>query len=162
MRKELEKRLKKQHIDLEAVGKEIITLQATKTAIEAVICELESLLKTLPKENGKAEQEKQLRHGTDVFKARQALRTAGKALYIDDIITAMSEEPTIERRRSLAGQIAAYVRDNQIFTRPAPNTFGLKEFEDKKIEQETEDGYADFQKIKAELEDEKTEPEYQF
>jgi hypothetical protein len=104
----------------------------------AVLNELDSLLKTLPKEDAEPEREKQLRHGTDVYKAREILRLWKAPVYIDNIIEALGEEVTADRRRSLASQIAAYVRNNQIFTRPAPNTFGLKEFENQSSEQVSE------------------------
>lgn len=129
MRKELEKRIRKQQAEIADFDKGITELQIKKVAAQAVLKELDSLLKSLPKEDDEPVKEKQLRKGTDVYEAREVLRIWKQPLYIDKIITYMNQEATNDRRRSLASQIAAYVRDNQIFTRPAPNTFGLKEFE---------------------------------
>jgi hypothetical protein len=142
MKREIEKRIKRQRTELDEIDAEIDAtnavlskLQIKRTTAEAVLNELDSLLKILPKEEDEPEREKQIRFGTDVYKARDILRIFKKPLYVGDILSAMGEEPTADRRRSLASQIAAYVRDNQIFTRPEPNTFGLKEFENQSSEQ---------------------------
>ena len=69
-----------------------------------------------------------LRSGSMVAQARAALLDQGKAMHIDDLLTALGKELTRETRASLTGSLAAYVRRHEIFTRPAPSTFGLIEF----------------------------------
>jgi hypothetical protein len=68
-----------------------------------------------------------LRPGTAMAKARDALKKAGKPLHIVDILKAIDRPVDRENRGSIAGSLAAYVRKGEIFTKTAPNTFGLIE-----------------------------------
>ena len=84
---------------------------------------LQDSLKFLPKENGQTQV--LLRPGSALAKAQDIIRKAGKPLHISEILKTLNEKP--DKRVSLSGSLSAYVRNNQIFTRPAPNTFGLRE-----------------------------------
>ncbi|TFH12479.1 MAG: hypothetical protein E4H02_13040 [Lentisphaerales bacterium] len=75
-----------------------------------------------------------LRAGSGVFKAREALRKAGKPLHVTDLLAAIGREATKKNKISLGGSLSNYVRSGTIFTRPAPNTFGLIEFGDQGVE----------------------------
>jgi hypothetical protein len=66
-----------------------------------------------------------LRPGSAVAQARDAISAAGAPMHVDDLLVAMGKEPTREAKSSLIGSLSAYVRRGEIFTRPAPNTFGL-------------------------------------
>ena len=79
-------------------------------------------------ENGEIASERVIKAGSAMEVAMKALRKAGKALHIMDLLKAMGREPTVENRASVGSSIAAYVRKGEIFTRPAPNTFGLAEW----------------------------------
>lgn len=68
-----------------------------------------------------------LRTGSAVAQAREAIQRAGKPLHISDLLSALGKSVTKEARASLTSSLAAYVRRGEIFTRPAPNTFGLAE-----------------------------------
>lgn len=70
-----------------------------------------------------------LRPGTALAKARDVLRDAGRPLHITEILMALNEPTDKKHRLSLSGSLSSYVRSAQIFTRPAPNTFGLMEME---------------------------------
>lgn len=50
-------------------------------------------------------------------------------MHVNDILTRIGKAPDKASRVSVAGTLASYVRSGQIFTRPAPNTFGLVEWE---------------------------------
>ena len=67
--------------------------------------------------------------GSAVAEARKSIRSEGRPLHIDELLRSMGKPVTRASRASLAGSIAAYVRRDEIFTRPAPNTFGLVELE---------------------------------
>lgn len=67
-------------------------------------------------------------------KARDALLKEAKPLHIDDLLKAIGK--TKEHKASVSGSLGNYVRKNEIFTRPAPNTFGLKEFDESQPEEE--------------------------
>ncbi len=71
---------------------------------------------------------KQLRFGTDVYKAREALEIERKPLYIKELIEKIGEQPTRNRRSSLSSQLSAYANKGEIFVKTAPNTFGLIDY----------------------------------
>jgi hypothetical protein len=85
-------------------------------------------MKTLPREAMELATPKELRPGTAVAKTRDLIRTAGRPLHITDILKGLGKPTDKKSKVSLSGSLAGYVRDGQIFTRPAPNTFGLTEF----------------------------------
>jgi len=75
-----------------------------------------------------------------IDKARTALRRVGKPLYIEELLRAMGKEVNKKNRVSLSGSLGSYVRQEYIFTRPAPNTFGLIEF-DNSVEDAIPEGF---------------------
>jgi len=48
-------------------------------------------------------------------------------MHITELLEAIGKPGDRMNRSALGGSIAAYVRKGEIFTRPAPNTFGLLE-----------------------------------
>lgn len=88
-------------------------------------------LKILPKDEATPSPIRQrridLRPGSDMDKARQALLAAKKPLHINDLVLAMGRDDTKETRISIASSIQAYVRRDVVFKKTAPNTFGLIE-----------------------------------
>ena len=68
-----------------------------------------------------------LRAGSSVALAREVILRAAKPVHISDLLSAMGKGVTKEARASLASSLAAYVRRGEVFTRSAPNTFGLIE-----------------------------------
>src|SRR5271166_5646207 len=109
---------------------EIEELQAELDRAKIYLQAIMDSIKVLPKEagtNGNLRTQATLRPGTSLAKARDAILAAGKPLYIGEIVSAVGKQPDKKTRLSLAGSIAWYVRRKQVFTRPAPNTFGLVE-----------------------------------
>jgi hypothetical protein len=87
---------------------------------------LQDAIRLLPRENGTKESaESKLRAGSTTSKTLEFLRKANKPMYITSILKGIGKEITKENRMSLAGTLGLYVRKNEIFTRPAPNKFGL-------------------------------------
>lgn len=119
MRRKLEERIRKKEAEVEELRTKI---HDAEVALET----LHEVRRMLPREPGVIS-DAVLRAGSMVADARIAILKAGKPLHIVALLTAMGREPTRENRTSLAGSMAAYVRDSKIFTRPAPNTFGLIE-----------------------------------
>lgn len=68
-----------------------------------------------------------LRKGSIVDTARETILANDRPMHIDELILAVGREATRENKASFGGSLAAYVRRNEIFTRPAPNTYGLVE-----------------------------------
>ncbi len=119
-REKLENRIEQKRRDLVRLKGEI---RDAEVFIEA----LEEVLGLLPKENA-IDIPAVLRPGTNVDKARIALATKGSPMHISELLRSLSKPDDNDSRAALSGSISSYVRKNQIFTRPAPNTFGLIEF----------------------------------
>jgi hypothetical protein len=92
---------------------------------------MEDALRFLPREDSDDEQlstqTTNLRPGSKVDKARSAIKAAGHPLHIVDLLAALGIKNTQDKRAALAGSLSAYARRGEIFTRPAPNTFGIIE-----------------------------------
>jgi hypothetical protein len=91
---------------------------------------LQDAMKSLPREASAASVEPELRPGTAIFKAREAIRQVRQPMHINDLLGAIGKPSTKKNKISLAGTIAWYARKGQIFKRTAPNTFGLMEIPD--------------------------------
>ncbi len=77
-----------------------------------------------------------LRPNSTVDKVFKMLKQAGAPMHANDLLRAIGKEPTKKNKQSLAGSLGFYVRQGEIFTRPAPNTFGLVEFGEVEVERE--------------------------
>ncbi len=102
-----------QHLELE--------LEKAKTYVQA----LQDSMRFLPKDNG--QEAAVLRPGSTLAKTQEILRSAGKSMHITEILKALNKPSDKKHRLSLSGSLSSYVRSGEIFTRPAPNTFGLIE-----------------------------------
>jgi len=91
---------------------------------------LEDTVRILPREGVDEQVESVLRPNSTIGKAREAILAAGRPLHIQDILLAVGKPSTREARAALSGSLASYVRRREIFTRPAPNTFGVVELLD--------------------------------
>lgn len=100
----------------------------------AYIEALTETLKLLPKENA-TNTELTLRPGSEVAKSRLAILAAGRPLHVDELLKALEKPVTHNNKASLSGSLSVYVRKDEIFTRPAPNTFGLIELEQKIVQE---------------------------
>jgi len=104
---------------------------------KAYLLALQDTLKLLPRDNGSGSiGEKLLRKGSNIAKTYNFLKQLGKPAYIDEILRAIGKDVSKKERVSLSGSLAQYVRKNEFFIRPAPNTFGLKSMEE--VEDRTE------------------------
>jgi hypothetical protein len=121
-RRKVEDRIKKKEAEIaELEGK----IRDARVYMQA----LGDVLKLLPKEpdGGTADSDSPLRAGSTVSQARDAILRSGSPMHITKLLEALGKEHTRENVASLGSSLAAYVRRSEIFTRPAPNTFGLSE-----------------------------------
>jgi hypothetical protein len=131
-RQKIEAMIRQKEQELEELNKEI---ELTRTYIAA----LHDVMKVLPRDKAAmGSNEGLLRAGSAVAEARNLIRDEGHPLHVDVLLRRMGKPLTRESRASLAGSIAAYVRREEIFTRPAPNTFGLIEMEQRQPDHEEE------------------------
>jgi ParB-like chromosome segregation protein Spo0J len=129
-RAQVEVRLKKKQAEIASYEEKIRTAKAYVAA----------LLDILKIDGGEAQNapEAKLRPGSAVAQARDIILARGSAVHIDDLLRAMGKQVTRDSKASLAGSLAAYVRKEDIFSRPAPNTYGLIELGHTTVEEEEE------------------------
>lgn len=120
----IESQIAKKQSEIEALDEK---LKAAKVYVAALRDVLKILEKAARAEPSNDEGETKLRAGSTVAQAREIILAKGAPTHIDDLLESMGKEVTRDTKASLAGSLAAYVRREDIFTRPAPNTFGLIE-----------------------------------
>jgi len=113
---------------IEKKQQEQVALFEQAQQCEISINTLQDVLKMLPRDadGGK---EIVLRPGSLISKARDLLRKTQKPMHITDLLAGLGKANTAKARLALSGSLSAYVRRDEVFTRPEPNTFGLKEFQ---------------------------------
>jgi len=109
-----------------------LELEKLRTYVQAI----QDTMKLLPKESQNGA-EQTLRPGTALARTRDILKAAGKPMHITEILKALNHPVDKKNRVSLGGSLSTYVRNGQIFSRPAPNTFGLIEMSTQTGESET-------------------------
>jgi hypothetical protein len=119
-RQRLESRIRQKEQEIQSLE---LSIREAKSYLQA----LQDMLKMLPKDGNARDT---LRHGSDLAKARDAIRAAARPLHISAILSAIGKENSKKNRVSLGGSLSGYVRKEAIFTKPAPNTFGLVDLPD--------------------------------
>lgn len=94
---------------------------------EASIQAFQEVLKFLPRDSVSADDDPAIREDSLAGKARKVLRKAGSPLHINKLLDGCGLPKN--KRQSLSGTLAHYVRKKEVFTRPLPGTFGLMEFD---------------------------------
>jgi hypothetical protein len=129
-RKRIEDRLRKKQA-------EIASLEEKTKAAKVYINALQDVLKMLGRDADDVEEpEAKLRAGSSVAQARESILAKGEPMHLDDLLGSMGKDVNSSNKASLGGSLAAYVRDNDIFCRTAPNTFGLIELGHQSSEEE--------------------------
>jgi hypothetical protein len=106
---------------------EIQTLEEKLRAARVYVQALQDVLKMLNDGPEASSSEVALKPGSAVAQAREIILQRGSPVHISDLLVALGRESNRDSRASLTSSLAAYVRRGDIFTRPAPNTFGLVE-----------------------------------
>jgi hypothetical protein len=130
IRQDFERRITKKQQEIADLE---LQLRDAKSYLQA----LQDSLKFIPRDaasNG-ATSGTDLRPGTALSKARDAIRKSGKPLHINDLLTAIGKTVDKKSKVSLGGSLSNYARKQEIFIKTAPNTFGLKEFDSPADEQ---------------------------
>jgi hypothetical protein len=110
-------------------SQEIADLERQIDMARAYLQAIQDSIKALPKESlsqGSTEDtSSELRVGSLLAKARDAIQKKGSPMHISEILAAIGVENTKNTRVSLVGSLGSYVRKGQVFSRPGPNIFGL-------------------------------------
>jgi hypothetical protein len=112
---------------IEEKKREMWNWQAKINEARIYVSALEDTLRILPKDPEPGV-DIDLRPGTIIYKAREILGAKGEPMHIADLLKALGKPNDNTNRAAVSGSISAYYRKGQIFTRPAPNTFGLVEY----------------------------------
>ncbi|MGH7813233.1 MAG: hypothetical protein ACREQI_04435 [Candidatus Binataceae bacterium] len=128
LRRELNRKIERKRAEIETWTQEKNEREALTREGAAYIAGLTETLRLLPKEMA-SDAAKALRPDSAVAKAREIILKAGCPIHISAILTAMGKPVNHDNKAALSGSLSTYVRKEQIFTRPAPNTFGLIELE---------------------------------
>lgn len=124
LRADIEKKIAKKREEQRSLERRLeLSIREANAYIQALV----ETLKMLPKDTGGTE--RTLRAGSEIAKARDAIKRAGEPMHIGEILRAIGKPNDKKHRLSLSGSIAHYVRRGEIFDRAAPNTYGLLEFE---------------------------------
>jgi hypothetical protein len=131
VRSDIVKRIQKREETILDLRIHVDEIHSEIAAHLAVVDELKGILKTLPPDDESEQQttDPTLRKGSDMAKVRDHLRVIGKPTHVDDLLKLLGKPVDKKNRASVSGQMSLYARKNQIFTRPEPNTFGLREWE---------------------------------
>jgi hypothetical protein len=110
---------------LDRKNQEIRDLELQIEKARAYVQAVQDSMRFLPKDN--VQEDTMLRPGSALAQAREVLQKAGKPMHISEILKALNKPVDKKHRLSLSGSLSSYVRNGQIFSRPAPNTFALIE-----------------------------------
>jgi hypothetical protein len=140
-RQKIQDRLRKKEQEVQALEERVRTARTYVQALQDVLRLLDD---EKSQEAPRGAAESVLRPGSSVHKAREAILAAAAPMHINSLTEAIGGDSSREGRISLASSLAAYVRKGEIFTRPAPNTFGLIELGHKTIPDEDDGPPAGF------------------
>jgi len=136
LREKFDERIKRKESEIQGLENQI---REAKAYLQA----LQDSLKLLPREEktqGNVNSvESILRPNSNIYKTYELLKRTGEALQIDEILKGIGKDISKKERVYLAGSLGWYVRKKEIFTRPAPNTFGLIGKKDDQLEEPPED-----------------------
>ena len=123
----IEERLRKKEAEMQSLDERVRSARIYVQALRDVLRDLDGPSESAPKA------------GTMITLARDAIREAGRPLHVGELLKAIGRAD--DSKNSLTGSLAAYVRKKEIFTRPAPNTFGLIELGHTDETQEEEEAF---------------------
>lgn len=107
---------------------EILELEREIAMARVYLQAIQDSMKALPRETislASNNESSDLRPGTLLAKARDAIKENGTPMHVNALLKAIGVENTKNSRVSLVGSLGGYVRKGMVFTRPLPNTFGL-------------------------------------
>jgi len=122
-RENLQKLADRKVQEIENLGRQI---EMAKSYLQAIQDAIRSLPRDTASIGGTAnERSGELRSGTVLAKTKDVIQMNGAPMHVNEILKALGMEITKASRVSLVGSLGSYVRKGKVFTRPAPNMFGL-------------------------------------
>ena len=134
-------KIRKEDELVDALDKKIEELKIELREKRSRLVAFQEALKIMPSDGEKTKKDsplKGIRKGSTADMARNVLREKGQPMSAKEILCGIGEEYSKKRRQAVSSILSAYVRNQDIFTRPEPGIFSLKEFETE-MEQEGEE-----------------------
>lgn len=122
LKRKLEAKINEESDHVTMITREIRESEAKLSAFEEVV-------KFLPKPGADGNQ-KELRANSELSKVQDALRKAGKALTLDEILVSIGSADDGKKRISLRGSLRSYAKEGKFFTIEEGDSFGLVAFKD--------------------------------
>jgi len=143
LKQDIERKIRSKEAEIAQYEAELSELQRQIEMARAYIQGLKDILPKVAKQTKgpQGTHDNELRPGSAADKARKAIKRIGQPLHIGQLVVLMGKENTKKNRLSLAGTLARCVREKIVFTRPAPNTFGLLEFEEQELAEEVPEDF---------------------
>lgn len=138
------RRISRKQAEIVTIEQQIAAFTQQRDIAKAYLQAMEDTLRMIdreavaPETGGRA-----LRKGGAPAKAEKALQGVGRQLHITKLLPAMGLAVNRKTRSAVSSALSAYARRRDVFTRPAPNTFGLIEWEDANNKDEGSRGEAD-------------------
>jgi hypothetical protein len=132
-REDVARRIEKKRAEIDGLEVELLAARAYLQALEDMhkIAARESPAASAPLFIGDRNRAApSFRAGSMTGAAYEAIKSAGRPLHVNVLLSAIGRAVTRQERSAVSGTLAAYVRKGEVFTRPAPNTFGLVELGD--------------------------------
>lgn len=125
LRRKFEKKIREKQQEIQELDTQI-------TRAKAYVEAMQDAMRLIPAEaNGDVDEllsEVTIKPGSAMADVLRVLRESGKPLHIMDLLRSIGKDATPENRASVGSSLSSYVRKGALFTRPAPNTFGLAEW----------------------------------
>ena len=123
LRDDFLRRIQKKQAEIEGMR---TNLRIEERYLEA----LQDAYKLLPRagEESNGSRATGFRKGSGVAKAYEALKRTGHTMHIKDLVEEMGLKANRANTQGLASSLRSYVLKGEVFTKPAPNTYGLIEF----------------------------------
>ena len=136
-RKVIQDKLRKKEYEIQQLEEK---LRSAKVYLHA----LHDILKTVEREESPNISEPTLRSGSAVAQVREVIISRGEPVHMDNLLEALGKGSSREAKASLTSSLSAYVRRGEVFSRPAPNTFGLIELGHSNIPEEPQEPPPEF------------------
>ncbi len=127
--KKVQNQLKRKTKDLQELESKRLEIDIQISAARGAISALEEVMKHFPREDMDGDPSRSLRAGGSVALIYDMLKKHGKPMHITKILETQGKSTDKKSQQATGSQLNSYVREGRIFTRDAPNTFGLKEWD---------------------------------
>ena len=122
----------------ERIRKKVAEVQQLEDKLRNARIYVQALSDVMRALSADTQSETEPKPGSMIAQTKDAILAAGRPVHVNDLLVAIGRSE--DSKNSLTGSLAAYVRRGEIFTRPAPNTYGLVELGHTTVEADADSG----------------------